>query len=418
MIIASPRLSGIARCAWIFLLVTACVPPVSSTPSASTVAPTPTSAKTPTQPLPSTHTVGPIPTSSAPSSEPQSDHPLDDLLTLVADSTGDLDEFRLVDGAGKILETWDVFTRTSGAFNYYVGYPSLSPNGRWLAVTKADDVTESFVVDLTTREILGPYYLDPSPDWSPDSLRLAFTQNGRVGILDLATGNQVFLTEGVCRDPQWDPSGTRIAYYQTPADQADVGFVAWSYELHVIDVDGGHENTIAANALLVTNDVDISEANGGFGPAWSADGQAIAYVSGELSPDGAAGPTGMDISVVSITNNTIHTIVSQIGNDGSPSWSPDGTQIAFVNTREGRAIISIADTQAGAIRPLSPTTGDMEYVSPIWSFNGQWIAMGTIRGERPPSVAIVRPDGSGFQVVAPQSVDYQKPIWVKRDSLP
>jgi Tol biopolymer transport system component len=56
---------------------------------------------------------------------------------------------------------------------------------------------------------------------------------------------------------------------------------------------------------------------------------------------------------------------------GSPSWSPDGKQIAFDSRSEGQGNIYVISSDGGSPRRL--TKGPNDSAVPSWSRNGRWI---------------------------------------------
>jgi len=60
------------------------------------------------------------------------------------------------------------------------------------------------------------------------------------------------------------------------------------------------------------------------------------------------------------------------GRCGSPVWSPDGTQLAFVSSRGDHSFVGVYDIEAKTLRYLDPSVDrDM---SPVWSPDGKQIA--------------------------------------------
>src|SRR5919201_1267159 len=54
------------------------------------------------------------------------------------------------------------------------------------------------------------FHEDEQPSWSPDGSRVAFTRDGRVAVLELASRRVRVLTTG--RDPDWSPDGRRLVF--------------------------------------------------------------------------------------------------------------------------------------------------------------------------------------------------------------
>ena len=82
-----------------------------------------------------------------------------------------------------------------------------------------------------------------------------------------------------------------------------------------------------------------------------------------------------------------------------PSWSPDGTRIAFRSERSGKPEIWVMDADGAHQRRL--TAG----LSPAWSPDGSLIAFSA-----PAGLSVIRPDGTGLRVL-PHSEGGEYPSW-------
>ena len=102
---------------------------------------------------------------------------------------------------------------------------------------------------------------------------------------------------------------TRIAYISVQRTTS-----ATHYSLEVADADGHNPQS-----LLVSSEPIMS-------PAWSPNGKNISYVSFEKKR--------AQIFTVSVETGQRRLITSFPGINGAPAWSPDGSQLAVVLSKE------------------------------------------------------------------------------------
>ncbi len=119
---------------------------------------------------------------------------------------------------------------------------------------------------------------------------------------------------------------------------------------------------------------------GGESPAWSPNGQSIAFQCPPGASDGGLG----DICIMDADGAGQRRVVSGAI---APSWSPDGTQLLF-----GRSAIDMGDTWvANADGSSARKIGDGKG---SWSPDGEWILL-LGASSATPDATIVRPDGTG-----------------------
>ncbi|CAN1558309.1 TolB Periplasmic component of the Tol biopolymer transport system [Burkholderiaceae bacterium] len=136
---------------------------------------------------------------------------------------------------------------------------------------------------------------------------------------------------------------------------------AGRYNLWVADADG--EN---AQSALTSPEPIIS-------PSWSPQGGQLAYVSFESRK-----PV---VYVHDVSSGKRHVAANFRGSNSSPSWSPDGRSLAMTLTRDGGSQLFVIDAKGGEPRRLTQSTGiDTE---PVFSPDGTAIYFVSDRGGSP-----------------------------------
>lgn len=133
------------------------------------------------------------------------------------------------------------------------------------------------------------------------------------------------------------------------------------YRLQKADADG--QNAVD---LLVDNDPIIS-------PSWSPDGTRVAFVSFH-----AKKPI---IYVETVATKQKVVLSNFKGSNSSPTWSPDGKHLAVVLTKDGLSQIYEMRTDGSGTRRLTQSSGiDTE---PNYSPDGKWLYFTSDRGGSP-----------------------------------
>ena len=143
----------------------------------------------------------------------------------------------------------------------------------------------------------------------------------------------------------------------------------------------------------------------GFLPSWSPDGSRIAFVRGVGQGDG--------VFVVRLDGSGERRVAPGLTYGGvltdPPRWSPDGRRVAFQSGALGeRAFVTVVDVASGDARQLTPG------VHPRWSPDGSLIAFAA-QDQRSSPISVIAPDGSGLRALgaapASPSAAYDYPAW-------
>jgi dipeptidyl aminopeptidase/acylaminoacyl peptidase len=277
-----------------------------------------------------------------------------------------------------------------------VADPQRSPDGAWVAytVTTADSAKDRTDSDIwmtswdgaqTVRLTWSPES-ESSARWSPDGRWLAFVsgrqegKGGQVWLLDRRGGEAQRVTQikGGVSDVSWSPDAKRLA-------------------------------------LVVDEETD-SLARRDTADHKTPKPIVIDRYAFKRDAGGYLGTTRTRIVLFDLDTRKADTLSRGPDDDDLPSWSPDGTRIAFVRTpppepgHAGNDAVYVMEARAGATpRRLSTFPGD-EGGRPAWSPDGRTIAF--LRGDSSRysaysqnRLAVVPADGSAPARVLAASLD-------------
>lgn len=228
-----------------------------------------------------------------------------------------------------------------------------TPDGKAVYL-KADSLGNTRILRAHTNgsEDLIPiteFTYDLAPSAAEGGFSFTFSRGmGQGSELWLAKQNEQ-IVEQLFADPyhyisfaRWSPDSRQIAFIKIP----DTPMPFTVGELWVVDAGGSNARKLAD-----------ADAGHGYAANWSPDGEKIAFVVRENpeneNADYSSEALISNIYVVEVANGKVTQVTSF--NDAraeTPSWSPDGSTLAFTVVSNGRMQVQIADMLTGEIRNL------------------------------------------------------------------
>jgi Tol biopolymer transport system component len=262
---------------------------------------------------------------------------------------------------------------------YFFQQPSLSPDGRYLAMfSDYDGLVDLYLMDAIEGKVLRKlvtgyrsnrfltlHSFESSIGFSPDSKRIAFiAKAGRdehLYVVDVASGEvrrDIPLRMDIARSPAWSPIDDRVVLSGTRGGTTD---------LYLVDLDAG-------SIQAVTHDI-LDEHS----PAWYPDGRRLLYSAhpsatenleftrdedGTLRLDGdqlrrpelVKATNGFDIYSLDLSGGPAQIVVGTPGADEGPVAVDDST-IVFVSDWTGVSNLYTHNQTTGETRRLSDVLG-------------------------------------------------------------
>jgi dipeptidyl aminopeptidase/acylaminoacyl peptidase len=278
--------------------------------------------------------------------------------------------------------------------------PQISPDGQWVAyvvstIDVKEDKSNSHIWMIrfdgkTERQMTSGQESESSPRWSPNGRYLSFTSSrpgpakgNQVWLLDRDGGEAFQLTDlkGRLQSYEWSPDSKRLALVVgDPDPEAEAAEAAKE--------SGGKPK--APKPILIDR------------YKFKQDGQGY-LLSGRHSY----------IYLFDVETKKLERLTTGKWDEAAPSWSPDGTRIAFMSDhaadsdRDPSAQLFVAEAKPGATeKALTQESNRAGRSRPEWSPDGKLIAF--IEGDEKKygaynmnHLAIVASDGSG----APRRVE-------------
>ena len=225
---------------------------------------------------------------------------------------------------------------------------------------------------------------DGDPSISPDGRTIAF-ESFRSGFSELWTMNadgtnlRQLTFNGAPEDRGSSWSPDGSQIvYHTTEFQAPSGPGHSSFEIMIINADG------TGKTRLTNNNFQDSL------PSWSPDGTKIAFFSNR---DGDG-----EIYVMNVDGSNVTRLTNSPGEDAHPQWSPDGSQITFHSRRNGSLDVFVMNADGSGVRQVTTNTPTTSEFFPVWSPDGTMITYtGNTLTTSNFDVYVVNVDGTGVR---------------------
>ena len=202
---------------------------------------------------------------------------------------------------------------------------------------------------------------------SPDGSQIAYVRDyweGTLGhshlwIVNADGSGRTKLSRGDVQEqwPAWSPDGTRLVFEHSSGSGRDASgwFVDADRHIVTMDPDGRNREVLHAGGVWVA------------APTWSPDGTQLAFVAGGT------------IEVSDTDGSNRRAVIGGGYRNGGLSFSPDGRRIAFVRGDQTRSSVHVAGLDGTDERVIFDQ--EVQAVSPRWSPDGQRLLFHTIDDE-------------------------------------
>ncbi len=225
-----------------------------------------------------------------------------------------------------------------------VGGYEWSPDGSKLLLTLRDaDSTETSGEDTGPSRVREPWVLDRLQTKRDGTGYLTDNRKTHLYVFDVKSKQLTQITSGRWDEgsPAWSPDGSKVAFVSNRTEDPDANS---NSDIWVVSA----SNTDMGGTLIRITDYE----GGDGGPAWSPDGEWIAYTTGINDPRFGAFETS-HLAVRASDGSGDRRVLTEAldRNVGSPEFTPDGRGILVSVGDEGEGHIARIDVETGRCHP-------------------------------------------------------------------
>ena len=165
-------------------------------------------------------------------------------------------------------------------------------------------------------------------------------------------------------------------------------------EIGITDADGTPQSVVyrpSTTAWLTGGPSDARSTQ----PAVSPDGSKIVFMRGPGYPQDGHPTVYLDLFVFTVADGSLVQLTAGLASGASPTWSPDGTRIAFASDRDGPVDLYVMNANGSDVRRLTNNVGF--FGAPAWAPDGARIAFDCVSmSDGSTDICAINSDGTGL----------------------